>query len=724
VTAGTRYFAPCPKGLEYLLVDELKALGASEAREALAGVHFAGDATLGYRACLWSRLASRVLLPLAEFPAEDARALYEGASAIEWEDHLAPDGTLAVDAHGRTRELVNTQFVAQRVKDAIVDRLRTASGMRPTVDTTRPSLRVNVVLRHGRATLSIDLAGDALFARGWRRGQGAAPLKENLAAALLLRGRWPEIHRAGGALVDPLCGSGTLLIEGALMAADVAPALDRDYFGFLGWRGFDAAAWRASKAEAEQRARAGLSALTPVFYGSDVDAALLGAVKQNAQAAGVAGFVRLSHVPVGRLARPQGETTGLVVANPPYGERLGDASELAPLYRDIGATLKREFAGWRAAVITSNPALAHAIGLKAERRYAMMNGALECTLYCFDRIEAGELRAPGPRPLAPAAADLRNRLDKNLRKLKAWRAREAVTCFRTYDADLPEYAAAIDVYEAAAAGAGEAGRRWLHVAEYQAPKDVPEAKAQRRLDEIVRVAGDVLEVPAERIAIKTRRVQSRHDKYRRQDDRGGFIEVTEGGLRFLVNLFDYLDTGLFLDHRPMRARVRELARGRRFLNLFCYTASVSVYAADGGAASTTSVDLSANYLEWAARNLALNGFDTQAHRLVQADSMAWLAAERGTYDLIFADPPTFSNSKRADDFDVQRDHVKLLELAAGRLAPDGLILFSNNFRRFAPDGAALEALGLAIKDVTRSSIPPDFERDARIHHAFEVRRRR
>lgn len=714
-----RWFVSCPKGLEYLLVDEARALGAESAREGLAGVRVEADEAFGYRACLHSRLASRVLMPLAEFDAGDADALYEGVRTIDWSEHLDPAATLAVDALGRTPALDNAQFVAQRVKDAIADQCRERFGVRPSVERERPSLRVNLALRHGRATLSIDFAGEALHRRGWRADQGAAPLKENLAAAMLLRAQWPELYAAGGALVDPMCGSGTLVIEAALMAADVAPGLTRDYWGFLGWRGFDSAPWQALLDAARERASVGLKALNPVFYGFDRDARVLDLARRNAQRAGVAGFVVIAQRQVATLEAPPGAHAGLVIVNPPYGGRLGTVPELLATYAELGATLKRAFVGWRAAVITSGADLAHALELKAERRYALRNGALDCTLYCFDRIDAPGTRAPvPPKPLSAGAQSLANRLGKNLDRLKRWREREAVSCFRAYDADLPEYAGAIDVYRGVPEAGGEEAR-WLHLQEYEAPKTIPVETAARRWRELVRVASEVLEVPRERIAQKTRRPQSRSARYRRLGAQQERLVVQEGGLAFLVNLFDYLDTGLFLDHRPMRARIRAAASGRRFLNLFCYTGTASVYAAAGGAASTTSVDLSPVYLEWAGANLLRNGFAGTAHRLVEADVLEWLEAERTEFDLIFVDPPTFSNSKKADDFDVQRDQVRLLDACAARLAPDGLILFSNNFRRFKLDPGSSETM--QIEDITRATIPPDFARDQRIHHSYVLR---
>jgi 23S rRNA (guanine2445-N2)-methyltransferase / 23S rRNA (guanine2069-N7)-methyltransferase len=204
------------------------------------------------------------------------------------------------------------------------------------------------------------------------------------------------------------------------------------------------------------------------------------------------------------------------------------------------------------------------------------------------------------------------------------------------------------------------------------------------------------------------------------DQRGQAFVVREGDAKLEVNLHDYLDTGLFLDHRPLRRRVATESAGKRVLNLFCYTGAVSVHAGLGRAAATTSVDLSPTYLEWAARNLARNGLSGSKHRLVQADAIAWLEAERGAYDLVFCDPPTFSNSKRAADFDTQRDHVRLLRAAVARLAPGGLLLFSNNYRRFRLDEAAVGEFADAY-EITAATIDPDFERNPRIHRAWELR---
>ncbi|MDR2013172.1 MAG: bifunctional 23S rRNA (guanine(2069)-N(7))-methyltransferase RlmK/23S rRNA (guanine(2445)-N(2))-methyltransferase RlmL [Rhodanobacter sp.] len=720
-------FATCPKGLEYLLRDELRSLGIADAHEALAGVRFSGTLEQAYRACLWSRLASRVLLHLAEFDAADADALYAGVRGIDWSHHLAQGGTFAVDAVGSGSALRHSHYIALRAKDAIVDQFRERSGWRPDIDTEKPSIRLNIRIHRERATLSLDLSGTPLHRRGWRQGQGAAPLKENLACAMLLRAGWPAIAAQGGALIDPMCGAGTLLIEGALIAADVAAGLRHDGFGFLGWCGHDAYLWDTLLDEARTRAANGLRALAAVYFGYDHDAAVLKEARRNAQAAGVADFVRFEHRSIEHLEKPAGcAVPGLVIANPPYGERLGERAALRDLYRTFGERLRKEFHGWRAAVIVSDDELGHRIGLRADKYYVLYNGALQCRLLTF-AIEHEDAPRGEPRPLSEGAQAVANRIIKTQRHLRKSFAREGISCYRIYDADIPEYAAAIDVYTAISSEDAQDDRAefpqaWLHVQEYAAPRDIPEQTARTRLRDLVRAASAALNVPRERIAVKTRYRARGGSKYGRFEQRDLFLVVEEGGLTLRVNLFDYLDTGLFLDHRPVRARIRTLARDRRFLNLFAYTATASVYAAAGGARSTTSVDLSATYLEWAARNFTLNGFTGAQHQLVQADVMQWLRHDRGRYDLIFVDPPTFSNSKRADDFDVQRDHVELLGLCAERLAEDGLIVFSNNLRRFKPNLDALCAL--EVRDISATSIPVDFSRNARIHRCYELRHRR
>jgi 23S rRNA (guanine2445-N2)-methyltransferase / 23S rRNA (guanine2069-N7)-methyltransferase len=711
-----KFFASCGKGLEYLLVDELLGLGCAKASAALAGANVEGTLGDAQRAVLWSRLASRVLWPLTEFECADEHALYAGAAAVPWPEHLSAGQTLAVDAHVSGDAITHARYAAQRVKDAVVDVMRERTGARPDVDLDAPDLRLNLVVRKGRAILSVDLGGGPLHRRGWRRAQGEAPLKETLAAAVLLRGGWPQVHAEGGTLLDPMCGSGTLVIEGALMAADVAPGLLRHGETLpTRWPGFDAHAWQQLRDEAQARATAGRAALRPVFRGSDSDPHAIRAARENAEAAGVANCITWQVRDIAALV-PDEAPRGLVACNPPYDARL--AADPA-LYRRLGDALRAAVPGWRASLLCGDAELARATGLRAGKRYQLFNGAIECTLITVDPVAPVQrvVDAPLP-PLGEGAQMVANRLRRNLRKLMAWREREHVTCYRAYDADLPEYSAAIDVYTTDEA----APRTFLHVQEYAAPADIPEPVQRRRLNELLAAVRDVFAVSREHIALKTRMRGKGGSKYgERFDTRGEFVVVREGDARLRVNLFDYLDTGLFLDHRPMRLRLAAEAEDTRFLNLFGYTGAASVHAGVGRARQTTTVDLSATYLEWCALNLRENGLGGTRHRLVQADALAWLEADRGEYDLVFCDPPTFSNSKRAEDFDVQGEHVRLLRAAVARLARDGVLYFSNNYRRFRLDAQAIAAFA-QCEDISADTIPVDFARNPRIHRCWRLRR--
>jgi 23S rRNA (guanine2445-N2)-methyltransferase / 23S rRNA (guanine2069-N7)-methyltransferase len=716
-----QYFVPCGHGLEYLLVEELLALGATRATAAASGVQAEGDPESLFRVALWSRLGSRALWPLLSFECADEGALYAAVHALDWREHLDPEGTLAVSAHVAGTGLTHARYAAQRVKDAVVDRLRFDTGTRPSVDVEAPDLRLDLVVRKGRAVLSVDLAGP-LHRRGWRQGQGEAPLKETLACAVLARAGWRRdmlmaaaAEGAPWALLDPMCGSGSLLVEGALIAADTAPGLLRHgEVAPTRWRGFDHALWKRLVDEA--KARDGRAALPSHFFGRDLDPRIVQQARRNAEAAGVLDAMDFRVADIAEL-QPPCDGPGVVVCNPPYDARL--AADEA-LYARLGAALQRAVPAWRGAILCGSESLAFATGLRARKRYPVSNGALECVLLACDRFAPPAPRtASEVRPLSEGAQMVANRLRKTLKHSVRWREREGVSCFRAYDADLPEYAAAVDVYQE---DGGEA-RRFLHVQEYAPPSSVPEHDARRRFGELLAALREVFDVPRERIAIKTRARGKGGSKYGRMDERQEAFIVREGGVRLEVNLFDYLDTGLFLDHRPLRTRIGEEAKGLRFLNLFCYTGAATVHAAVGGAASTTSVDLSSTYLEWAARNMALNGQVGPQHRYVKADVMSWLRAEKGEYDLVFCDPPTFSNSKDKDDFDVQKHHVDLLGAAVRRLAPGGLLLFSNNFRRFKPDLDTIAKFA-EIDEITPATIGADFERNPRIHRAWVLHRGR
>ncbi|MGC8733027.1 MAG: bifunctional 23S rRNA (guanine(2069)-N(7))-methyltransferase RlmK/23S rRNA (guanine(2445)-N(2))-methyltransferase RlmL, partial [Halothiobacillaceae bacterium] len=564
---------------------------------------------------------------------------------------------------------------------------------------------------------------EALHHRGYRHQAGEAPLRETLAAGLLWRAGWPAIAAEGGAFLDPMCGSGTLLIEAAWMAGDVAPGLLRPAWALIHWPQHDATLWSGLLEEAHVRREQGRSRI-PLILGFDRDARMLPVVRANLERAGLVEHVRVAHGAVENLRLPEDRPAlGLMLTNPPYGERLGSVGNMPALYAALGAFMGRELMGWEAAVILPKAAEAWHLGWRAFRSHEVLNGALECRLLRIHvqedqklapRVEddgsaARMIRACAAMAESEGARMVANRLHKNLKELGRWAAREGVTCYRVYDADMPEYSLAIDLYH------DVTGKRWVNVQEYAAPAKVDPEAARRRLREAMAVLPEVLSVAPNQVFLRVRERKKGESQYEKQAEFGIFHEVREGKARLLVNFTDYLDTGLFLDHRITRGWLGEWAQGKDCLNLFCYTGVASLHMGLGGARSTTSVDMSRTYLDWARRNLELNGLVGGAHRLVRADCLVWLdeaVRARERFDLIFLDPPTFSTSKRMQvTLDVQRDHVELIRKAMSLLRRGGLLVFSNNLQRFKLDH---EALGdLVIEDLSRASIPRDFARNPR-----------
>ena len=722
--APLKFVASSPRGFGDLLAAELRALGASDVRERALGVEFSATLTVAYRACLESRVASRVFLVVAELDVPDEAQFYEAARAIDWRAHIDPARTLACDFTGKHPTITHTRFGALRLKDAICDQLRDATGRRPDISPERPAVRVHAHANGPKVTVSLDLSGEGLHRRGYRTQAGEAPLRENLAAGILLRAGWPDKAAQAAEFLDPMCGSGTLVIEAAMIAAGIAPGARRHYFGFFGWMGHDRAAWDTVKREAQAREH------RPAFQlrGIDADAAVLEAAGENAARAGVAEFTSFER---GRLADASARAgaPGFLATNPPYGVRLEDRDGARALMKQLGGVLRANFTGWDAVILAGSPDAGLELGIRAERVHTVWNGALECRLLRLHvsaetektLIHSGRsARIDETLAESPGSKMFGNRVTKNLKQLKSWAERQRVSCYRVYDADMPEYSFAIDKYTEA-----DGTRVWLYVQEYSAPKTIDPAAAQRRRNEALAALPGVTGVPAGLIHLRQRRITTRRDQYEKLGEQGESHLVDEGGLRFWVNFTDYLDTGLFLDHRLTRQRLRDAATRKRFLNLFAYTGSATVYAAAGRARETTTVDMSATYLDWAQRNLAVNGFSGSQHKFVQADCISWLktaVAERQVYDLIFLDPPTFSNSKRMDDIlDVQRDHRALIDRCMALLAPGGKLVFSNNAQKFRLDAEVGESY--KVTDISRATLPKDFERNPRIHQCFELERK-
>ena len=719
-TAKThRFVASSPRGFGDILARELTAIGAADVRERALGVEFSGPLEVAYRACLESRVAARVFLVVADFDAPTDARFYEAVRAIDWRPHVDPSRTLACDFTGKHPELTHTRFGTLRLKDAICDQLRDVTGARPDISPERPAVRVHAHANGPKVTVSIDLSGEGLHRRGYRAQAGEAPLRENLAAGVLLRAGWAEKSRNASEFLDPMCGSGTLCIEAAMIAADIAPNARRHYFGFFGWPGHERGTWERVKAGALARERKP----TLTVRGLDRDERVLDTARDNAARAGLEGAITFAR---GELtaARPVNAGAGFLATNPPYGVRLEDKTAARELMKALGQTLRAHFSDWDAVILAGSPDAGLELGLRAERVHTLWNGALECRLLRIhvspesekQLIHSGRgARIDTSLADSPGAKMFGNRITKNLKQLEKWAQREQVSCYRIYDADMPEYSFAIDRY------AEVDGRVWLYVQEYQAPKTVNPDAAQRRRAEALAALPGATGIAPEFMHLRQRR-KTTHSQYEKLGDDSDFRMVEESGLRFWVNFTDYLDTGLFLDHRITRARLREAAAGRRFLNLFAYTGSATVYAAAGRARETTTVDMSATYLDWAQRNLAANGFTGPAHEFIRADCISWLrtaVAERQSYDLIFLDPPTFSNSKRMEDIlDVQRDHAALIDHCIALLARGGKLVFSTNAQKFKLDADI--AGRYTVRDISRATLPKDFERNPRIHQCYEL----
>ncbi len=748
-------------GLEAVVARELKALGYESKTLGTGRILFQADEAALCRANLWLRAADRVLLRLGEFAATDFGQLFDQTYALPWEEWLGADAAFPVNGRSVKSQLSSVPACQKMVKKAIVEKLKSVYGGE-WLPETGPQYTVEVALLNDRATLTLDTSGAGLHKRGYRTLVGEAQLRETMAAALVLLSFWrPERQ-----LIDPFCGSGTIPIEAALIGRNMAPGLNRS-FAAESWPNLSAQLWEDARQEARDLAQPDLPLR---IIGTDKSEDALSLARYHAEQAGVSEQIHFQQRDFYDLTSKK--EYGCVICNPPYGERLGDHDELEALYRAMPTVLRR-LKTWSHYILTAFPDFEALVGRKADRRRKLYNARIECTYYQFygpkpgtylapDAVqpgaeeeeqgaeeergtrgaECGTEEARGAEGKAEAAGEVREaetakpkpriavarpafgglsaksreqgelfgrRLTTRAKHLRRWPTKRGITCYRLYDRDIPEVPLAVDRYEDC-----------LHLAEYERPHDRSPGEHADWLDLMARTAGQVLGVAPSNVFMKRRERQRGTAQYERFADASSTFVVNEGGLKFRVNLSDYLDTGLFLDHRITRSMVREIAEGKRFLNLFGYTGAFSVYAAAGGAAATTTVDLSNTYLQWAQDNLQLNGLAGRRHRFVRDDALSFLKFHPAAtlYDLAVVDPPTFSNSKKTDDvWDVQRDHVELLNQLIDLMAPGGIIFFSSNSRRFKLAADALNRV--AIREISRQTVPEDF-RNERIHRCWRM----
>ncbi len=726
-----QYFAPCPKGLEDLLTEELIQLGVSEIKQTIAGVHFSSDLQGGYRVCLWSRLASRILLELSHFNCESNETLYDQVYAIDWCELFLVKNTFAINASVKRAWSNHSGFVSQKIKDALVDKFRDETGARPSVNRDKPEIRINFFCHKNHAQIYLDLTGNSLHQRGYRTSAGQAPLKENLAAALLIRAGWPERLKSDNTLIDPMCGSATLLVEGAFMAWNQAPGLIRKRWGFYHWKQHDENLWHDLLKDAREKLAAGRQRYRGEIRGFDKNPEVLVNAEDNIRRAGVAELITLKHTTI-EQNKFQAPEKSLIITNPPYGERLEERHSALSIYGRMGDWLKTNGLGSSVAYLSPDRDMSRATGLRVDRFYHFYNGSIPIELCCCEIIPENFYSSSYSESLdilPKDAQQLANRIRKNIKRLSKWLKKETISCYRIYDADLPEFNAAIDCYTDSMNK-----KKYFHVQEYEAPASIPAAVTRKRLDRILLTLRQLFKVDMQVIFLKQRRKQKQKLQYQPSELKSETLNqpliINEAGLKFEVNLGQYLDSGLFLDHRPVRKLIRQLCEkspsekgsGKSFLNLFAYTGSATVYAAAGKAGKTTTVDLSNTYIQWAKRNMQLNGYTSDQHEYIKADCLNWIERNNAQYDVIFLDPPTFSNSKSMHThWDVQKDHEIFIDYLMASLTENGVMIFSNNFRNFKLSELLMKKY--RVKDISQQMLDPDFKRNQKIHHCYQFTRK-
>lgn len=709
---------------------EARQAGSTDVYVTGGGVEFEADLATAYRFCLWSRTATRLMLALFQDEVvTSADELYESAIQIPWENWVTPEKTFAVtETVTNCRWLKNSHFAALRVKDAIVDRIREHfEDQRPNVDRENPDITFHIHVDGEKVVWYVDFSGKSLHKRGYRKLQTDAILSEYLAAALLYRSDWRKTMNSEEGpepLLDPFCGSGTVCIEAAWMATDTAPGLlNTSKFAFFKLPIHDPDIWEDVLDEAVARQEAGRKRNVKI-YAWDNDPQALKIARTNAEAAGVADLIEFARHDIREItAEDVPAARGCIVTDPPYGVRMDEGPSIETLYIAMGRQFNSLFEGWRIAILCGDQSLLSYVDMKPNRTNTLFNGGITCQIahyYVFTAEERNEMIAKAEqrrlerlsKPLSPGAEMAANRLKKNLAALKPIMEAQKISSYRIYDADMPEYSAAIDFYE----------NRWISLQEYAAPASIDPEDANRRLEELIDATERVTGIDREMIFVKQRTPQKGASQYEKLGTSNRFFIMREHGLKFMVNFTDYLDTGIFLDHRPIRERIMQMSEGKRFLNLFCYTGTATVHAAAGGALSTVSVDASSTYLDWALKNMELNGLTGMNHFFYKDDCIQWLFDTYDRFDLIFCDPPTFSNSKSRRSFDVDRDQVKLIRACMMHLEKDGTLIFSNNYRKFVLDERLYEQFD--VQDITKETIADDFKRDEKIHCCFLIRHKK
>lgn len=703
------FVSTCAAGLEDLVTDELTSFGAEISSSRKGEVRWSATLEAGYRTCLWSRFSSRLILVLSEFTIDTTDDLYEAATTITWEDHLSVDDSFAVDCvRTASGPVTNSMYGALRIKDGIVDRFRERHRIRPSVQTQRPNVRVYLQVHGTRALLGLDLSGEGLHRRGYRLDSGPAPLKENLAAAIMALSGWDGKFP----LIDPMCGSATLLIEAALMKADSAPGLGRSYFGLFGWRGHQKSVWDELVAEALDREASAREQKWPPLIGYDGNRSAIRAARKNIAQAGFADRILVAPQELHHLKNNFGQA-GFLVCNPPYGERLSDSQSVKHLYRHMGDLFQDQFPGWKMALFTAAPDYADRFKLHLDKSVKIFNGPLVCRLFSGSPRAASVPAALGEWQISKAvdqdsATELGNRLKKNHRKFHPWACDKKLDWYRLYDRDLPQFNVTIDVTPPR-----------LHIREFPLPSGKDPRSAEERFREVTQTVRNLFAVSRDQVMVH-RRVSSRKGQKNRTY-RSKQTEIREGKALFLLGGESDPETAFFPDQRFVRNYLGQVVDRGNFLSIFDTSGGSAISVALEGAITTTTLGVGARNVELLVNNFSRNGLHPDNHKAVTDSVMNWLKRGRRQFDLIYI---CFRKKQyrqtNSSVFKVGSDHRFLIDRSIASLSESGRLVVSSLLPNFELDPAVMDAY--RCRTMSKKLVSPDLTRGARNFRCWEIYR--
>lgn len=680
-------FASTNFGCEKLLEKELLSLGGENLKIIKGGIYYEGEDSILYNTLMWSRISSRIFLCISKFVIKNSDDLYKNTYNINWTKILFLEKTFLVKFKGTNNIIQNSLFGSLKIKNAIVDKFYQKYSARPNVNLLTPDVRITAYLFHNSVHIMLDLSGESLNKRGYRKFFDIAPIKENLSSAIILSSGWKK----NTPLIDPMCGSGTLLIEAAMISSDRAPGLTRKKWGFQSWKRHNENIWNKILKKAKERFEIGIkTCVKNYFIGYDFNPNVIKKAKKNAINANLENIVNFVQCDLNSLKNPyQSKEIGILISNLSYRERYKTENNLIALYIELGIVLKKHFKNWKLSVFSSSRFLLTFLQIESYEELFFKNGLLDCLLKNCEIF---------PNELNDKSEEYQNRLRKNFKQLKKWKDLKEIECFRVYDSDLPNYKIIVDVY-----------KKWLVIQEYQAPKSINYKEAHIRLCSAIYHSKEILSIPTNNIVIKFRKKQKNKAQYQKLFNRNSFFIIKEYHVKLIVNLIDYLDTGLFSEHRLVRKLLGKMSIGKDFLNLFSYTGAATVYAGLGKAKSTTTIDISNTYIRWSMRNMSINNLINSKNIFIQEDCLKWIVLTNKKFDLIFINPPTFSNSKKMKKtFELKRDYIKLMINLKRILRKNGDIIFSSSTHNFEINFDDIKKINLYARKITHLAQTKDF----------------